>query len=253
MANNDDRIKMPYAKFGSGPKALVIIPGMSVTNVTDAADAVAKRYVMFCDYTGYIFDRGEKLSSVEAMAEETYAGMKSLGIEKPYILGASQGGMIAMCIAANHPEYPAKICVSSTSAVENLLYRRVCDRWRALCQSGDKKALFEDMNERMYCKQTLELIKKIGGNYSATAEDMSRFIKILDSNRGFDIRDRLSQIKCPMLIFGSRNDCVFGAEETENIARATKARLIMVENYGHALYDEDKNFVKTVYDFFEEE
>ena len=95
---------MEYMKFGSGGGTLVILPGLSLTRVLLAAPAVVRRYELFAeDFTVYVFERRSDLPktySVEDMARDTADAMESLGLSGVNLFGASQGGMIAMLIAA---------------------------------------------------------------------------------------------------------------------------------------------------------
>ena len=58
---------------------------------------------------------------------------------------------------------------------------------------------------------------------------------------GFDMTDRLVQIRCPVLVIGSADDAVLGREASEKIAAAFGERpdcgLYMYSGYGHAVYD----------------
>ena len=111
---------MRYFQFGTGPKPMVILPGLSVQSVMNAADAVANAYrSMAQDFTVTAFDRRPELPaaySVSDMARDTAAAMSALGLGGAYLFGASQGGMIALLIALDHPELVRKLALGSTAA-----------------------------------------------------------------------------------------------------------------------------------------
>ena len=94
-----------YMKFGSGNRNLIILPGLSVQSVLPYAGAVEKQYKIFeKDYTVYLIERRNELPdrySIVDMAEDTARVMKTLGVDKADIFGASQGGMIALTLAAS--------------------------------------------------------------------------------------------------------------------------------------------------------
>jgi len=57
-------------------------------------------------YRVYVFDRRKDMPAgytVRRMAEDTLAVMRSLGIFRADLFGASQGGMIALAMAALQP------------------------------------------------------------------------------------------------------------------------------------------------------
>ena len=80
---NTNGIEMRYFSFGSGPKNMVIIPGLDVTSVTNVAGLVSNQYSDFHeDYTVYVIDRRTNLPnpySIEQMAEEVGADLVTKG------------------------------------------------------------------------------------------------------------------------------------------------------------------------------
>ena len=103
-----DTFSMNFFRFGRGEETLVILPGLSVQSVMGVADAVAAAYQPLADvFTVYVFDRRTELPasySVREMARDTATAFQMLGLKKVCLFGASQGGMIALVIAVEHPE-----------------------------------------------------------------------------------------------------------------------------------------------------
>ena len=102
--------EMYYVSFGEGKKKLVVLPGLSdgLTTVKGKAWLLSLPYrKFFRDYTVYMFSRKNDMPegySMEDMAEDQVSAMRSLGIEQAYVMGVSQGGMIAQDLAIRHPE-----------------------------------------------------------------------------------------------------------------------------------------------------
>ena len=115
-----ESFSMDYFRFGSGDRAFVILPGLSIQSVLLSKEAVAQGYASLAEYyTIYVFDRREDLPdpyTVEDMAEDTAEAMKELGLKDTFLFGASQGGMMAQVIAIRHPELVAKLVLGSTSS-----------------------------------------------------------------------------------------------------------------------------------------
>ena len=111
---------MEYFRFGHGSKNLVILPGLSVQSVMGAADAVAAAYQSLEDrFTIYVFDRRRDLPPVylvRDMAHDTALAFQALGLQNVCLFGASQGGMIALVIAIEHPELVERMALGSASA-----------------------------------------------------------------------------------------------------------------------------------------
>ena len=116
----NEAFEMEYLRFGEGKKTLVILPGLSIQSVMGAADAVAAAYQSLEDsYTIYVFDRRAELPSpytVRDMARDTAEAFAALGLRKVCLFGASQGGMIALVLAVEHPELVGKMVLGSSSA-----------------------------------------------------------------------------------------------------------------------------------------
>ena len=115
-----ERFSMEYCRFGQGDRNLIIIPGISVQSVMLSAEAIEDAYKLLADdFTLYVLDRRKDVPavySIRDMATDTAEAIAELGLEKVDIFGASQGGMIAMLIASEHPELVNKLILGSTSA-----------------------------------------------------------------------------------------------------------------------------------------
>ena len=128
-----DSFSMDYFQFGQGEDVFVILPGLSVQSVMGFADAVADAYKLLSDdYTIYVFDRRKELPtdySVYDMARDTAEAFKALGLNRINLFGASQGGMIAMVIAVEHPELVQKLILGSTSACVEDTQMQTIEKW----------------------------------------------------------------------------------------------------------------------------
>ena len=114
-----DTFTMDYFAFGRGKKTFVILPGLSIQSVSGAAEAVEAGYAAFSEeYTVYVFDRRLDLPpvyTIEDMARDTAEAMRALSLSDVYLFGASQGGMIALIIAARYPGLVRKLVLGPMS------------------------------------------------------------------------------------------------------------------------------------------
>lgn len=137
---------MDYIQFGTGSRPLVILPGLSVEKITKYADVIADSYKLFAsDFTVYVFDRRKELPSyftVIDMAEDTALAIESMGLSKISLAGMSQGGMMAMTIAANNPDMVGKLILSSTSSCIKSAQYKTIEKWIEVAKTGDTAALF---------------------------------------------------------------------------------------------------------------
>ncbi|MBQ1505864.1 MAG: glycosyltransferase [Erysipelotrichales bacterium] len=84
-------------------------------------------------------------------------------------------------------------------------------------------------------------------------EDMERFKVLALSMRSYDISGRLKDIKCPVLVMGGAEDQILHEGALKEIADSADGELHVYEEYGHAVYDEAKDFITRIHMFFKKE
>ena len=254
-----DDFTMDYFRFGHGDQTLVILPGLSVESVMKFADTVAPAYASFEDrFTVYVFDRRKELPPVYTnrdIARDTAAAIRALGFDRVCLFGASQGGMIATCIAIEQPDLVSRLILGSTSSHVTDEQFRVIDGWIQLAKAGRTEDLYLVFGEAIYPQQVFEQAKVLltESARGVTEEDLSRFVILAEGIRGFDVTDQLGKISCPVLVIGSLDDHVLGGEASGKIAEQLKGRadceLYMYDGYGHAVYDLAPDYKERMLDF----
>lgn len=247
---------MKHIVFGNGEKNFVILPGLSAHSVMGLADAIAEAYKDFCEeYTVYVFDRAENIHegyTVRDMAEDTAEAMRELHIEKADVFGASQGGMIAMYLAIDHPRMVNKLILGSTLAKPNATFNRIIDEWVRLAKAKDEMGLLESFADNVYSEATLKAYREtiISSNLGVSDEEYRRFAILAEACKTFDCYGELSSIQCPVLVLGSRGDRVVTAEGSEQIAEALGCEIYLYDaGYGHGVYDEADDYGQRCLDF----
>ena len=251
-----DGIEMKYAFFGSGSRNFIIIPGLSVKNVTDIADAVETAYASFAkQYTVYLFDRRENIpegQTMAQMAEDTARVVEHLGIREADVFGASQGGMIGLYLALDHPELVHKLVLGSTASRIPDIFVSLERRWHDSAVKKDHRDLCESFVDMLYSDATLSqrrdaLLSVIPTYTDAELEHFIRLVAAFDTVTAYD---RLEEIRCPVLVLGSRGDKVFGPEASEEMAAKLGCEMyIYGEKYGHAVYDEAPDYLERMLKF----
>ncbi len=105
-------VKMHYRVYGDGEKSLILIHGNggSVNSLREAAEYLANDYTVYVTESrchGQSSDPG--VISYELMAKDIYEFGQRLGLEKPIIMGHSDGGMVSIAVASNYPDFPGAI------------------------------------------------------------------------------------------------------------------------------------------------
>ena len=254
------RFSMDFFRFGSGHRPLVILPGLSVQSVMGSAAAVETAYgIMKGTFTVYLFDRRTELPasySPKEMAEDMAAAFDALGLRQICLFGASQGGMIGLCLAANRPDLVEKLALGSSAAkVGPEQYARI-GAWVELAKKRDGVGLYLDFGEAVYPPEIFRAYRPaliMAGN-TVTAEELDRFILLAEGTKNFDITPRLGEILCPVLSLGAADDRVLGPEAAAGIAAGMKDNpdfsSFTYEGYGHAAFDTAPDYKERLFRFF---
>lgn len=248
-------MSLDYISFGKGDKNLIIIQGLNIKDVKGAGASLALMYKLFAkDYRVYIFDRRPVIDSaitIWDIAEDIYKAMKMLKIERADLFGVSQGGMISMAIAISYPECVNKLVLGVTASRPNETLKRVVGSWVRSAENKDYVTINRETFTLMYTdkylkknRMLLPIIVKM-----VKPKDFKRFEMLAASILDFDCYDRLNEIKCPVLVLGGALDRITTGEAAIEIADKMGCELFIYNEYGHAAYEEAKDFTNRVYDF----
>ncbi len=251
--------EMDYIKFGSGAKNLVILPGLSIVSVIPAAPAIEKQYEIFeKDYTVYLFDRRKSLPadySVYDMAEDTVRAINELKLSEIYLFGTSQGGMMAMYIAARYPDLVKALAAGSAPYRVSEEQSKIFENWIALAENEKREELYLSFGEKVYPDNVFEKYKDFFRQISkgVTKEDLKRFVILAKGVFGFDLSDVADKIICPFYATGDTEDLIFGetASELERVMKHnSKFEKFVYQGYGHASYDAAPDYANRLFEFF---
>ena len=251
---------MYYVSFGTGENKLVVLPGLSdgLATVKGKALILSAPYrKFFSDYTVYMFSRKNKMPegySIRDMADDQVRVMKELGIDQAYLLGVSQGGMIAQYMAINHPEMVKKLILAVTAPNANPVVHDAVTVWIDMAMRGDHTALMVDTAKKMYSDKYLQKNRKYFPLLARFTKPRTydRFLKNAHVILGFDCRDELSKIGCPTLIIAGSDDRTVGTEAASELNRGiTGSELYVYDRLGHGAFEEAKDFYDRVREFCE--
>ncbi len=249
---------MYYVAFGNGPRKLVVLPGLSdgLATVKGKALILASSYKrFFSDYTVYMFSRKNSMPqgySIRDMAEDQVMALKSLGIDRFYLLGVSQGGMIAQYIAIDHPDMVEKLVLAVTAPYANSVVCESVSSWITMVDRGDHTSLMIDTAERMYSEKYLQKNRRIFPLIARFTKPRSyeRFMRNADAILGFDSRGELAKISCPTLIIAGSDDHTVGNDAASELSNGIAgSELYVYEGLGHGAFEEAKDFYDRVLEF----
>ena len=249
---------MDYVTFGKGKKSLVIIPGLGdgLQTVKGKAKLFFLSYRLLAKhYKIYVFSRINELRqgyTTRDMAADVAEAMETLNLDTAYVMGISQGGMIAQWLVADFPEKVQKLILAVTTAKPSQLARERIEHWQQLSQSGNFKHLMLDIAKHSYTQKSYQkwrLLYNIMGRLGQI-KDENRIAIQSQSCLTHDSLEVLKEIQCPTLILGALEDDVIGVKDSKELAKAISGcQLLILKHSGHALYEENKAFQEAVCGF----
>lgn len=257
-AKNGTAAGADYIRFGRGKKNLILLPGLGdgLRTTKGTALPMALYYRRLTgEYTVYMFSRKRELSEGDTtrdMARDLKEAMEELGIRRASVVGVSMGGMIAQHFAADYPDLVEKLVLVVTCARENPLLLESLQEWTACARAGDHAALMDSNLRRIYSeayyrknKWMVPLIGRL-----TKPKSYERFFLQAEACRTHDAYRRLPAINAPTLVMGGERDNSLGGDASREIAaRISGATLKMYPQWGHGLYEEEKDFLGTVMEF----
>ena len=252
---------MEYIRFGTGPRVLIMLPGLGdgLRSMKGTALPMALMYREFVkEFTVYAFSRRTALPAgftTRDMARDQAEAMALLNIEKADIFGVSMGGMIAQHLAIDFPERVNRLILAVTSSRPNPLLNESLDEWITLAKKGDHTAFMDSNLRRMYsedyCRKNRWMVPLIGRLTKPKSYD--RFFIQADACLTHDAFAQLPCITAPTLVIGGGKDLALGPEASEEIAAVIPgSRLKLYPQWGHGVYEEEPDFNRLIMDFLRE-
>lgn len=252
-----DNTTMNVIRFGSGPKQLVIISGVTVTGLEGQGEGVAQAYGMFGEkYTVTLLERKKVLPhgwKVEDMEEDIFRTLCQLGIDRACVYGVSQGGMIALVLAARHPELVEKLALCSSQWTATEIIKEVAGNWVRLAETEDIVSLNRDFFKTVYSPAFLDSVRDMLPvlERQGTPEDCRRLKVLAQACIDFRGIPQGTEILCPTLVLGGTADGVIGVEGSREIAAHLGCPMVLYEGSSHAVYDENPEVKNELLRFFE--
>ena len=249
---------MDYVTFGKGKQPLVIIPGLGdgLQTVKGKAQIFSLSYRLLAKrYKIYVFSRINELRqgyTTRDMAADVAEAMETLNLDAAYVMGISQGGMIAQWLAVDYPERVQRLILAVTTAKPSQLARERIEHWQKLSQSGNFKHLMLDIAQHSYTQKSYQkwrLLYNIMGRLGRM-KDEKRIVIQSQSCLDHDSLEVLKEIQCPTLVLGALEDDVIGVKGSKELAKGILGcQLLILKHSGHALYEENKLFQEIVCGF----
>ena len=252
---------MEYIRFGSGKKHLVMLPGLGdgLRTLKGTALPVAYMYRIFArDYTVWMLARKQPLETdctTRTMAHDVKQAMDMRGIMQADIIGVSQGGMIAQWLALDSPAKVGRLVLAVTAPDSNETIKSLVTEWISMAENKDFKGLVTDNFEKSYTDLYLARYRWLYPVLVpfAKPQDTQRFILQAHSCLTHNALPYVEKITRPTLVIGGRQDKIVTFAASLQLAeKIPHSRLLVYDDYGHALYEEAKDFNRQLLAFLQE-
>ena len=224
-----------YASIGSGPEAIVVIPGFishieigwEQPDIRDFLQALARTHTVL------VFDRrgvglSERLGancSAEAAVADVLSILDHAGIQRAWLFGSSEGGPIALRLAADHADRVRGVMLIGAMAKGSAdddypwaLPPAAFDAWMAKMQA----AWGGPADIEMFAPSAKDdpRMRAWWGRMLRHATSPSGMRHTLHALRDVDVRAELARIRVPTLVMHRRGDLAVRFEAGRYLARS---------------------------------
>jgi class 3 adenylate cyclase/pimeloyl-ACP methyl ester carboxylesterase len=250
-ASSGDDVAIAYQVVGEGPRDLVVIPGWvshlelqwehpAMRHFIERLSGFARVILMDKRGTG-LSDRVavSDLPTLEQRMEDVRAVMDDAGSERASIFAISEGGPLAMLLAATHPERVETLALYGTFA-----------RWtrapgypwappaehHARAREDLRRHWGQGRNIDYFAPSLVDdpEIEEFWGRYQRQAASPSAAVALTQMATEMDVRDLLPNVRVPTLILHRTGDRVTRVECARYLAeRIAGARLVELPGEDH--------------------
>ncbi len=165
------------------------------------------------DLPGYGESRSASVAAgIPAMAELIFEFTRSLGLSKLNVHGTSFGAVLALTLAARHPELVDRLVLSCFLARHDLAARMMRATWKCAARDSGMRAVADlmsvagfarDFYERADAQEQLQAVREA---FSQTAPEA--FVANTEAIEQTDMGDVCASVTSPTLLLGGEEDHV---------------------------------------------
>lgn len=243
-------VNVAYQVVEGGPAELLVIPGW-ISHL--ALDWEEPYWVAWCERmttfarlirfdkrgTG-LSDRPAGVQSLEERMQDAHAVLNAAGVERAHVLGWSEGGPLALLLAATHPERVLSLVLYGTQAC----FRREPDYPWGFTE--ERRQSFSAEVARVWGGLAFASGFAPGGDqhfarrwaaYQRAGASPSAAAELNRMNLSIDARSLLREIQVPTLVLNRRGDPVGPPDAGRYIAEHVKgARFVELDGDDHLLW-----------------
>jgi class 3 adenylate cyclase len=262
-------VNIAYSVVGDGPFDLVFVVGSVFTALEHAWEgppaefftrlASFSRLILFDKRGTGLSDRVADFASSAVRMDDIRAVMDAAGSERAAVLGASEGGLMAVLFAATYPERTAALVLYGTGAS----YRVADDYpWAGTPDQVERAAINREQRwgDPDYHEEMLKAfapsiagdpeVKRWWSRYARTSASPRDAAHLMRMNGSLDVRHALPTVQAPTLVLHWRDEKVFELAEAEYLAEhIPTAELRVLEGDDHAWFVKPKPIAREIEHF----
>lgn len=238
---------MEYLILGDGPRTLLMIPGGPGSDLPSGplGRLVEKGTRPYADagYTVWLVTRRRHMppGHTEADMADDHARLvrEELGGTVDAVVGESYGGMVAMYLAARHPDTVGALVLAGAAATLEDWGRDVDTRWARLRAEGrhaEAGAVFLEylLPDERHARLRRTLGPVAGRLFARSTTPPGDLLVEADAEAAFDGRDVLADITAPTLLLAGEEDEFFALDSVRATASAiADCTLVTYPGRGH--------------------
>jgi pimeloyl-ACP methyl ester carboxylesterase len=200
---------------------------------------------------GMEYDHGIQVEAVVAV-------MDALGAECYDLAGVSYGAQVGLQVALAVPNRVRKLAVFNASAYTSPWLRDIGEAWNHTARLHDPESYYyvalPYIYSNMFYTKNIQWMHERKALLMEVFTDafLDRMIRLTDSSKNFDVRDRLGEIACPVLVVGADHDYITPINEAEFLRDGIKmSQYYELHGCGHAsMYEQPHAFYQLLEGFF---
>ncbi|MGD8585829.1 MAG: alpha/beta hydrolase [Chloroflexota bacterium] len=234
-----DDIKLYYEAEGQGEPVL-FLHGLGSNGAAWGfqRQAFAAQYqVIVPDIRGHgRSDKPRGPYSMALLADDIIGLLDALAVPAAHVVGLSLGGMIGFQLVVDRPERVRSLV--AVNCGPEVVPRTFGERWaiwqrRLLVNLFSMERIAETIAARLFPEPHQAELRQMAVDGFA-ANDKSAYKAATGAILGWSVRDRLGEIRCPVLLISSDMDYTPVAAKERYLAEIPEARLVIIDNSRHA-------------------
>lgn len=171
--------------------------------------------------------------SMEELADAVAVGVRDIA-DSAYVAGVSIGGALALTLALRHPDLVTRaVSIASAASLGS------AEHWNARAatvRAQSTSVLIAASAQNWFAPESLEREPELIGRILHALQDTpdEGYARCAEALAGYDLRDRLGEIRVPVLAIGGAQDSVAPEDrQDELVAGIARARKVMIEDAAH--------------------